>query len=181
MEWNIPHIRAMCDPWVYKQQFWSSDEEAQLLHDLTLQSQVVNVVEIGTGFGFLSVCFAHAGATVQTFDRLDRPKTWNHDEWPWPELNDRITAKVLPSPECFEGLVVPPGKTLWFVDGDHSEQAADRDTNLVLERIQSGDILALHDVTGEVGPRRVWARFQRAHKKTETWETKNGVGIYVCE
>ena len=94
-----------------------------------------------------------------------------------------IMAKAVPSPECFEGLVVPPGKTLFFVDGDHTEEAVENDIKLVEERMWAGDIMAVHDATGEIGPRRAWKRFLREHPdaKTETWETKNGVGIYICE
>ena len=184
MEWSIPYIRAMCDPWKYRQQRWSTDEEALMLHNLTRTYEVKNVVEIGTGYGFLSVCFAHAGATVQTFDRTDRPKVWTHENWPWPELNAKIIAKAIPSPECFEGLVVPPGRTLFFVDGDHTEAAVEYDIERVEVRMAPGDIMAVHDATGEVGPRRAWRRFLRSRHEnaiTDLWETKNGVGIYICE
>jgi len=181
MEWSIPHIRAMCDPEKYRQQRWSTDQEASLLHDITLSYQVKNVVEIGTGYGFLTVCFAHAGAAVQTFDLTDRAKVWDHAEWPWAELNAKIIAKAVPSPRCFEGLVVPPGRTLFFVDGDHTEVAVENDIKLVEERMWAGDIMAVHDATGEIGPRRAWKRFVREHSNTSLWETKNGIGIYVCE
>ena len=181
MKWSIPYIRAMCDPEKYRQQRWSTDQEAEMLHTLTWDHKVKNVVEIGTGYGFLTVCFAHAGANVQTFDCTDRPKVWDHAEWPWPELNAKIIAKAVPSPECFEGLVVPPGKTLFFVDGDHTEAAVENDIKLVEERMWAGDIMAVHDATGEIGPRRAWKRFAKEHPGTCLWETKNGVGIYICE
>lgn len=180
MEWNIPYIRAICDPEQYRQQRWSTDQEAQMIHDFTIQEQIVNVVEIGTGYGFVTACFAHAGAQVQTFDLTDRPKVWDHKLFPWPELKAKIIAKAVPSPACFEGLVVPPGRTLFFVDGDHREEGVRDDLVRVEALLQPGDIMMVHDATGEKGPRRVWRQFMRAHPDAncETWETKNGVGIY---
>ena len=158
---------------------WATDEEAQVLFAHIKNHGIALVVEIGTAYGFTSSCMALAGAVVLTFDIEDRPKIWDSGEFPAPELRERIFFSKTPSPDCFEGLVLPPAPVLFFIDGDHSRAGCQRDLDECMKAARPGDLIFIHDVCSYRPVARVWAELQKANPdKTTLMKSVNGLGLY---
>lgn len=168
--------KIFCDT---RNRAWATDEEAQTLFAHIKNYNIDTVVEIGTAFGFTASCMALAGALVLTFDIEDRPKIWDSPDFPAPELKEKIVFKKIPSPECFKDLALGPDPTLFFIDGDHSRVACERDFNEVLQVCVPGDLVFIHDVCSYRPVARVWADIQTKYpEQTTLMKSRNGLGLY---
>ena len=158
---------------------WATDEEAQTLFAHIKNYNIETVVEIGTAYGFTASCMALAGAVVLTFDIEDRPKIWDSGEFPAPELRERIIFKQIPSPDCLKDLELPDAPVLFFIDGDHSRAACQRDFDEIKKIAREGDLVFIHDVCSYRPVARVWAEIQKANPdKTTLMKSVNGLGLF---
>lgn len=163
---------------VFAHKRWATEEEAEILYTLVKQNNIGRVVEVGTANGWTAAWFALAGAQVYTFDMVDRPKMYLDSLFPFPELASRIHFQEIPSPQCLVSVFPYMGVTLYFVDGDHTFAGAKRDVDAVMAIAKTGDWVAQHDATGEVGSRRVWQQTVALELgEYKLYETRNGVGV----
>jgi hypothetical protein len=129
----------------YKVARWATEEECELLYTIICKDQVKNVVEIGTANGWTACWMACSGTPVLTFDAHERQKIYLDSRFPMPELKELITAKVIPSPECFQDFERPEGKVLWFIDGGHETTYVQADFYGIKPYLKDGDIIIFHD------------------------------------
>lgn len=163
---------------VFGHKRWATEEEADILYDLTKANGIGRVVEVGTANGWTASWFALAGAEVFTFDLIDRPKIYLADIFPLKELASRIHFQAIPSPECFNHIQTSDVKTLWFIDALHKYEPVKADLEAVLKVCRSGDYIVQHDVTGEAGSAAVWEETQKMNVGVcQMFSTRNGIGV----
>lgn len=163
----------------HRSRAWATLEEAQILCDHIKNYGVQLAVEIGTCNGFTAACLATTGVKVQTFDLEDKEKIYDKGTFPYPELRDNIQFEAVPSPECFSRIILPEGPVLFFIDGDHTYEACNRDFNDVLQIARPIDLVFIHDVRNVSEVKNWWrAIVARLPSKTTTMKTRNGLGLF---
>lgn len=138
---------------------WATNDELMALYFLVQEHWVSTVIESGTANGFTATGMALAmrdikryeDFEVHTWDPYDRDKVWNWE--PFTELTkdkhiiyhqDSFSADLHNKIEwirrgrCY-------GDTLFFIDGDHSEEEFKKDWGVVKPLMAEGDIAVFHD------------------------------------
>lgn len=163
---------------VFAHKRWATEEEGELLYNLTIQNQTARVVEIGTANGWTAAWFSLAGAEVYTFDMIDRPKMYLDSLFPYSEVVEHIHFTCATSPDCLKLLTPSDKKTLWFIDALHTDEATMTDFRAVMEVAKSGDVIVQHDTIGEVGSARTWRKTVAMNVgDSHLYTTRNGVGV----
>lgn len=163
---------------IFAHKRWATEEECEILYNIVKEGSIKRVVEIGTANGWTAAWFALAGATVYTFDLIDRPKMYLDDLFPFPELAKNIHFQAVPSPECLTLVPKSEDKTLWFIDADHTYAAVLKDYEAVKDHCKPGDYIAQHDAGAEVGSKRVWGQtIQDDLGENVFYNTRNGIGL----
>lgn len=103
------------------------------------------ILEIGChlGAGTLSLALACPQARIVTYDiKPDAGQLIDEAE---PALRDRIERRLVSFPRDRARLLQEEAFDFIYVDGDHTEAGARADTELALERLAPGGIIAWHD------------------------------------
>lgn len=158
---------------------WALDEDVQVLYDHIKSENIKTVFEIGTATGFSASCMALAGATVYTFDiEVQALRIYEEPLFPDQTLQTRIFASLIPSPECFKHMHLPPEPVILYIDGDHSREGALRDFEGALEISRPGDLIFMHDIIGHLFVSEVWADIEKRFPgKTTVFPSKYGLGL----
>jgi hypothetical protein len=168
----------------YRQDRWSSDEEATILCKYIKAFALNTVYEIGTGYGFSAACMRNVGAKVYTFDSVDHHKIYLDPNFPVANrfMNttaDKVVFKQVPSPDCFNLIVPTPDPVLFFVDGDHGRGPMMRDATLIKKICRVDDVAIFRGVVSEAPAERFWVNFREQNPATTTTiKTQSGLGIY---
>lgn len=103
------------------------------------------ILEIGChlGAGALSLAVACPQAQVLTYDI--NPHAGRLIDEAEPALRDRIQRRLVSFPGDRDRLLREEAFDFIYVDGDHTEAGARADTELALERLAPGGIIAWHD------------------------------------
>ena len=149
---------------------WLFEAETVLLYDLARQADPKGViVEIGSWKGKSTVCMAkgsEAGTGVKIYaidphtgseeHRTDGWKVWTFDEFKAniqkAGVADRIVPLVKPSVEAAQNFDQPV--SLIFIDGAHDYDSVKADFEAWFPKVIEGGIIAFHDCSWCVGPRR---------------------------
>lgn len=173
------HLRAQYDD----KGRWAQVEEGQVLFDAVKSSGAKQFIEIGTANGWTACWAAVAGAEVYTFDISDRAKVYTDAFFPLPELQTRIHAYCIGSPECIERIKELPriGVTVWFIDGDHSREGVTRDFEAIKPLLKPGDKVIFHDIKkGTIGVYRFWKQLNKDYPgQCIGHSTYNGMGTWT--
>ena len=150
---------------------WLSEAQGQALFEYASRCTGRGaIVEIGSWKGRSTVWLAYgarmAGQRVIAIDphvnSREDPEAQTFAEFSrnlrLARVDDVVTPVVMSSEAA--AAVVPGGVELLFVDGDHSDDGAERDASAWLDRIIDGGVLLMHDVVtaSYTGPRRVFRR-----------------------
>ena len=122
-----------------------SEDEAAKLAELAAGK---TVMEIGSAYGYSAVVMAVAGGQVVAID----PHSWLPSFGPMTEnlaaygVEDRVTI-IMDGAENAVPMLEDRGLRfdLVWIDGDHSQQAVERDVRLALTVLAPGGVLACHD------------------------------------
>lgn len=109
----------------------------------------VDVLEIGSAYGYSAVLLAGAGAHVTAVD----PHDWipgslqaMHANLGFYQLGPMVDIILEPSQSAMPKLEATGARyDLVFVDGDHAEHAALHDTRAALRLLRPGGVVAVHD------------------------------------
>lgn len=163
---------------IFAHKRWATEDEGEILYNIATENHITRVVEIGTANGWTAAWFALAGADVLTFDIVSRPKMYLDSLFPYPQLVSQIKFTQCASPRCLEEVPPYTKPTLYFIDADHSYNAAKVDHDAVVAVAKPGDLIAHHDVGAEVGSARLWAELVAANPETtHFYKSRNGVGL----
>lgn len=122
-----------------------SEDEADTLRKLAAGKMVL---EIGSAYGYSAVVMALAGGTVVAID----PHLWLPSYEPMVEnlvaygVHKQVTILREGAETAIPVLADHDHKfDLVWIDGDHSQQAVERDVRLALTVLAPGGVLACHD------------------------------------
>lgn len=135
--------------------------ESFFLYQVAINSTMGEIVEIGSHYGYSTICLASSGKRVYAIDphygnlehRTD-DKTFNNyfkfrDNLEKFNLWEKVTAMVLPSYEAVTLWNRPIG-VLW-IDGNHSYEHVAQDHALWSPYLLKGGVLAFHDAAPDKG------------------------------
>lgn len=157
----------------FKRQRWVTIEEGHVLNSIVEEEVPHFIFESGTANGYSTMWLALQGGSVFTFDPVNRPKVW--DDTGKPSFVYYTEGKFS---TMIESADIPPGKKLFFIDGNHSDHGVREDLEVVLKVIKPGDVIVLHD-THDRCPGRYFRRLKLQAASSETYDTQRGMAKLV--
>lgn len=180
IHFRIADLKDIFTEGKYRRDRWPTDDEAKELYFRIKENKINTAFEVGTANGFTAACMALAGAQVYTFDVLDRAKIYQSKMFEAQVIARRIHFKEIPTPDCFLHMTLPEGKTLFYLNGDHSQTGAMANLENAVKIARPGDRVYLQGVLRERNLSKVWSKFKEKYPgNTHTITTFNGMGIFI--
>lgn len=174
------NIRSNKEGETYKRERWVTLEEAIVLYTITCTESIQNYYESGTANGYSSSWVALAiiqnglVPNVHTWDPHNRDKIWEKFS-----IFKNFKKLITFHNEVFINAIKQnraPNKSLYFIDGGHSESDFLQDLDHVNRIHTKGDILIVHDVSGYEYILNHFKEFSKS-KRNKIIPTDRGMGI----
>lgn len=136
----------------FKRERWVTLEEAIVLYTIIHTENIQNYYESGTANGYscswatLAILQNEIIPNVHTWDPHNRDKIWEDFS-----IFKNFKKLINFHNEAFVTATKQnklPSRSLYFIDGDHSESGFKEDFMLLKKLITKGDIIVLHDLYG---------------------------------
>jgi hypothetical protein len=158
----------------FKRARWVTLEEANVLWSVCKEEAPDHIYESGTANGYSAAWLSLEGASVTTYDPVDRPKIW--PELSTPPNNIKYVQETFT--QVAQDAADTVGKKLFFIDGRHQNSGIREDLTAVMEVIKPGDVILLHDLN-YTGVTRYFHRMQNLSASWKQYDTRRGVGKVV--
>lgn len=142
----LRELPSKADPSLFKVERWCTPDEGLILYALCQVHEIRTVLECGTANGYSALWMAAAGAHVNTWDIVERPRVWSVEQYVCPPTAGAIPIRCHIGP-FHEGVgnVHAPGPRLFFIDGEHNRSATRRDWKAIKPLLTPGDVMVFHD------------------------------------
>jgi predicted O-methyltransferase YrrM len=136
----------------YKPWQWSAMNEYPILFSLIPTYAPTNVIEVGTNAGCSALMFAVAYECMGWEESKYNIYTWNIEEAKGVDEGTRFYKRIKRITESFSESKIADaifktleGKTLFFIDGGHTEEECKKDFLKVIPILRKGDVVTFHD------------------------------------
>lgn len=172
----------------YKYERWITDQEGELLYNLTRLFSSQILLESGTANGY-STCWITAGlpeeTEIHTFDVVDRKKVWDESILNLEDIKEKVNFHLCRFEDGIGEVITKRGdkKALIFIDGDHTYRGVRCDWEAVEPHLIPGDVIVFHDMNYH-SIQKLFARLQIPKMSTSQFfefDTKRGVGVVAYD